>query len=122
MKVKTTNAGTMTDAQFRAAIQNLLRRARFWKPPNLALKKAERKSKSDNKKLKYEYQCNHCNSWFPRKEVQVDHIEPVIDPKVGFVDWNIYISRLFSPESNYQVLCLECHQEKSKKENELRGK
>lgn len=118
-KPKTRNAFTMTEAAFKGAIINLLRRARFWKPPNLVKNKHRRKNQSNNTKLKYEYQCNHCKKWYPDKEVQVDHIEPVV-ATTGFVDYNTYIERLFVEEEGYQVLCLECHKTKSKKENELR--
>jgi 5-methylcytosine-specific restriction endonuclease McrA len=35
-------------------------------------------------------------------------------------DWNIYYSRLFCGEENFRGLCKECHDKKSKKENEQR--
>lgn len=66
------------------------------------------------------YQCAKCKNIFPPKEVQIDHKEPVIEVGVGFVDWNTYIERLFSPLSNYQTLCKACHTKKSNKENKKR--
>ena len=62
------------------------------------------------------YMCSGCQQEFTNKEVEVDHIDPVVDPKVGFVDWNTYIPRLFSPKENYQLLCKACHLVKSNKE------
>ena len=119
MKIKTRNHHTMTESAFRTKLQSVLRNVRWWKPVTAALKLAERKSKSDNKRLKYEYKCSMCLQFFPRKEVQIDHIIPVVD-KEGFKDWNTYIDRLFTEVDNYQVLCLNCHQIKSQSENQER--
>ena len=66
------------------------------------------------------YICKQCGQLFGPKEIQIDHIEPVINPQTGFVDWNTYIQRLFSPLNNYQVLCKKCHSAKSAKENAVR--
>jgi 5-methylcytosine-specific restriction endonuclease McrA len=66
------------------------------------------------------YKCATCNEIFGRKDIQVDHIEPVVDPKVGFVDWETFIQRLFCPASGLQVLCKPCHKVKSLVENEQR--
>lgn len=62
------------------------------------------------------YRCNVCKKEFPSKEIQVDHIKPVVDPKVGFKDWNTYIKRMFCSEKNLQAVCKPCHKEKTKKE------
>jgi hypothetical protein len=57
---------------------------------------------------------------YGNKEISLDHIEPVVDPHLGFVDWNNYIERLFCEASGFQVLCKTCHSAKSKRENEIR--
>lgn len=64
--------------------------------------------------------CNICKDWKPGK-VQVDHIDPVIDPNTGFVDWNTYIRRVFCKKDNLQVVCHDCHQAKTNKERDLRN-
>jgi len=60
-----------------------------------------------------------------KSKVYVDHIEPCI-PIEGFGeskwDWNSYLSRMFCGEDGLQLLCKECHDIKTKKENELRKK
>lgn len=67
-----------------------------------------------------DYTCASCGKTFHRKEIAVDHIEPVIAVG-GFVDWNTYHDRLFVPPDRLQVLCKEtCHREKSKAENSRR--
>ncbi len=68
------------------------------------------------------YLCAGCGKEYTNKDVEVDHITPVVDPSVGFVDWNTYISRMFSPKSNYQVLCTTCHNKKSNEEKASKRK
>jgi len=66
------------------------------------------------------YQCGHCNGTFKREGIQVDHIDPVIDPKVGFVNWDMYIQRLYCDFTLLQVLCRSCHKIKTDNENRRR--
>jgi len=68
------------------------------------------------------FQCKQCLESFPAKQVQVDHVSPVVDPVIGFVDWNTFIDRLLCPKENLQVLCTKCHKEKTKQEKEVRKK
>jgi len=67
------------------------------------------------------YQCAVCNGLFGNKEIQVDHINPVVSPTDGFTCWDDYIKRLFVSTGEYAILCKECHSKKTKKENEGRG-
>jgi len=55
-----------------------------------------------------------------RGKPEVDHVNPVVDPKVGFVGWDEYINRLYVGADEYKVLCRECHAEKSAKEAAIR--
>jgi len=80
---------------------------------------ARRTSQSDNKRLKWEYQCNHCNKWFPDKDVQVDHIVPVGTLKCA-EDLIGFLERL-TPEEGFQVLCKECHNTKTQSERKKGG-
>lgn len=66
------------------------------------------------------YICTVCKKLTPNKECAVDHTSAVIDPEVGFVDFNTYIERLFCSKSNLKILCKRCHTEKSKIENKQR--
>jgi 5-methylcytosine-specific restriction endonuclease McrA len=66
------------------------------------------------------YICNHCGLTFPLKDVQVDHISPVVPLDREIEDWNEYINRLFCEVDKLQVLCKSCHQIKSNRENEER--
>ena len=62
----------------------------------------------------------HSSKKFKREKPQADHKQAVVEVGVGFVDWNTYIERLFCADDGYQILCDECHKDKSKKENKER--
>jgi 5-methylcytosine-specific restriction endonuclease McrA len=66
------------------------------------------------------YTCAKCKGTFGRKDTRIDHIEPVVEVAVGFVDWNTFIERLYCPQEGYQILCRTCHDEKTVQERELR--
>jgi 5-methylcytosine-specific restriction endonuclease McrA len=57
------------------------------------------------------YTCALCDGLFPKKQVQVDHINPVVDPDVGFQGFDVYLERMFCPAENLRILCKECHVE-----------
>lgn len=63
--------------------------------------------------------CAECKKIFTRKEVSIDHIEPVVALK-GFTTWDEYIARLFVNRTAYQILCKPCHVVKSTQENSKR--
>jgi len=68
------------------------------------------------------HKCENCMNVFPRKEVHVDHIIPVVDPKKGFETWDIYIKRLYVDADKRQILCKKDHHTKTQKENKIRRK
>lgn len=108
-----------TDARKHGFIVAVLRAGtRRWPPKYEALNEAktEKKINEKTKRLAQHYLCAMCEEEFTSKDIQVDHIEPVVDPKKGFKDWNTYIPRLFCEKSNLQVLCTSCHKEKTKQE------
>jgi hypothetical protein len=47
----------------------------------------------------------------------MDHKEPVVATNTDKHSWDIYYSRLFCPEENWQGICKPCHDIKSKAEN-----
>lgn len=55
------------------------------------------------------HQCERCGDYCTSKERAVHHVEPVLDPDVGFVDFNTYFARMFT--DNLLLLCKECHKE-----------
>lgn len=68
------------------------------------------------------YKCQSCGSSFGQREVQVDHIEPIVPIGIMSKDmsWDEIVNRTFCSEDKLQVLCTTCHKEKSKHENQQR--
>ena len=121
MEVKR-NDGEWTDGRYRSFITSTLRGGvRRWPPKWKALKAAElgRKINKKSGKLAMHYTCAVCKLEHVAKDVQVDHIEPVVDPAVGFLSWDVYIDRMFCNSGNLQVLCMVCHQLKTKEEKNV---
>jgi len=77
-----------------------------------------RLNKSSGRQAKH-YKCAKCRKLYPSSNVQVDHIIPVVGPE-GFTSFDTYIDRLFCSEDNLQVLCRECHKEKTSCERTAR--
>ena len=124
MKEKTRNNGTWTEAKFKSFITSLLRSGTMrWQPKNECIKKARVR--------RGWYKCEGCGKEVPAtlppkpgnkrriKNIVADHIAPIVDPKVGFVSWDEWISRAFIEKEGYQALCHECHTEKSNKEKAI---
>jgi 5-methylcytosine-specific restriction endonuclease McrA len=115
------NDGEWTEGRYRSFITSTLRSGmRRWPPKWKALKSAEvgRIVNKKTGKLAMHYICAGCNVPHPSKDVQVDHIEPVVNPTTGFVSWDVYIDRMFCEKSNLQVLCTTCHRVKTKEEKD----
>jgi len=97
----------------RGFITPVLRRASLRWPPRNETLRLSRVSRGY-------YSCAMCKGTFHRKEVVVDHIDPVIDPQRGFTTWDEFIARLFVETGSYQTLCYTCHKAKSMIENNIR--
>ena len=108
-----------TEGRLKSFITSTLRGGfRRYPPKYDSLKEAQvgKKINSKSQRLAMHYKCNRCKEAFPAKEVQVDHILPVVCPKKGFESWDIFIARLFCSSDNLQVLCKVCHGIKTKDE------
>lgn len=68
------------------------------------------------------YTCESCKNSFGPKEINRDHIIPVISVETGFTTWTDYINRLFTKSEGIQILCLKCHENKTVIENHMRTK
>ena len=119
------NGGKWTEARYRSFVTSTLRAgSRKWPPKyeTLNAAKTEKEINKATKRLAQHYLCAMCEQEYTQKDVQVDHIKPVIDPKKGFVSWDTYIDRMFCEGKNLQVLCKVCHAEKTKLEKEISKK
>jgi 5-methylcytosine-specific restriction endonuclease McrA len=121
--VKERNGGEWTDARFRSFVTSALRAAsRRWPVKYKALKEAfaGRKVNAKTGKLAMHYKCAECKQLFVAADVQVDHINPVVDPKKGFTTWDSFIDRMFCEAENLQVLCKPDHKIKTDQEKQER--
>lgn len=108
---KTRCNGLWTEARFNSFIKNLLRQGtRKWAPIQ--------QTKSDARTRRGFYRCAGCKEEVPATilvngkrthNVAVDHIEPIIDPAVGFTTWSDVIESMYCEKNNLQLLCKACH-------------
>lgn len=107
-----------------AAVFSALRRAHRNSPEyrqTLANAKSEYfiTCKNGNQARRVQYECKACGNKGSRKNVYVDHREPVI-AVTGFQGFETYIKRLFCGTVGLDILCKSCHDRKTKHENFLR--
>ena len=115
--------GQWTEAKYTNFIKNQLRSGtRKWAPIHQCLK--------DARVGRGLYHCAGCDETVSGtmidpdknkrvKNIFVDHTNPIVDPAVGFVDWNTFIENTFCELDNLQALCKKCHDEKTKEEREV---
>lgn len=118
---KTRCSGKWTESKFNSFIKNNLRRmCSKWAPIQETLKEARTRRGF--------YRCAGCGEEVPAtkvkdgkrvKFVHVDHTIPIIDPAVGFVSWDETINRMFAEKENLQLLCGDCHDEKTNEERAI---
>jgi len=121
---KTRCGGRWTEARFKSFITSALRSAHSkWGPKAAAKKKAWVK--------RGVYKCEECGKEGPAtlppkpgnkrrlNNAAVDHVTPVVDPEVGFTNWDEYVERMFIEEDGYQILCWSCHSDKTNEERKI---
>jgi hypothetical protein len=107
------------NASIRGALRRMFARSPVVREVLMKVRRTVPKFNSDgnrSKKDAVQYHCSVCSEWVKSTAVSVDHITPVICVDDGFVDWNVFISRLFCEPDNLQVICDTCHQEKTNAE------
>lgn len=118
-----TNKKEWSSGRLKSFITSTLRGGfRRYPPKYEVLKEAfiDKRINEKTKRLGSHYRCNACQNVFPSKEVNVDHINPIVNPEMGFISWDSFIENLFCDKNNLQVLCSECHTAKSAVENKIR--
>lgn len=119
---KTYNNGQWSQSRFNSFVKSALRSAsQRWPPKYTVLSKAcigQQLNPKSGRLAKF-YTCNRCNNSFPMKEVEVNHITPVV-PVEGFDSWDKVIERLFCEEEGLEVVCKPCHKIITKEENQER--
>ncbi len=118
-------ASNWTEGRLKSFITSCLRGGfRRYPPKYEVLTEAfvDKRINEKTKRVSAHYRCGSCNGVFPTKEVQIDHIKPIVSPIDGFVSWDVFINNLFCDKENLQVLCVACHKAKTEKENNKRKK
>lgn len=118
---KTRCDGQWTEAKFNSFIKSLLRQGtRRWAPIQ--------NTKKEARVSRGLYECNTCKRHVAptyrdgrnrKQNIFVDHIEPIVDPAVGFTTWDDCIQRMFCEKDNLQLMCKDCHDKKSQEEKEI---
>lgn len=124
MTVKRYNSGQWTESRFNSFIKSALRSASVrWPPRYETLADAYVGTIKNVKtgRMAKHYQCNSCKNAFPAKDVQVNHIVPVV-PVDGFDSWDAVIARMYCEKDGLEVLCIPCHKQVTQEENILRKK
>jgi hypothetical protein len=122
MSIKTRNNNSWTEARFTSFVKSALRNAsQRWPPKYQVLSEAcvGQKINPKSGRLAKFYKCKRCQDDFVAKEVQVNHISPVI-PVSGFDSWNGVIERMFCEKEGLEVVCIPCHKNITKLENDER--
>ncbi len=115
------NGGKWTDSRFNSFVKGALRAASSrWPPKFEALNNAYvgKKINSKSGREAKHFKCNCCWQDFPASEVQVDHIQAVIDPFKGFISWDEVVKRMFCETEGFQILCKPCHKAKTAAERQ----
>lgn len=120
--VKNYNGGQWTQARYNSFVKSALRSAsQRWPPKYETLNSACVGTKINHKtgRMAKHYKCNACKDDFPAKDVEVNHILPIV-PVSGFDSWDGVISRMFCEKDGLEVLCKPCHKEVTQSENKER--
>jgi 5-methylcytosine-specific restriction endonuclease McrA len=115
--------GTLTEAGRHAKIVGYLRSGSKWWKPKMETLRLARVGTRVNKatgRMAMHHKCKICKEDFPSKEVQVDHITPLVGAE-GFKTWDEFIGILFCEKEGMQVLCKPCHQIKTNIEKAARA-
>lgn len=113
------NGGEWTTARYVSFVKGGLRSlSQRWPPRNQCINNAcvgTRINPSSGRSAKH-YKCAACGGEFVRKEVEANHINPVV-PVTGFDSWTGVIERLLCELDGWEALCKPCHKKVSATEN-----
>ena len=119
------NSGKWTEAKFNSFVKSALRAAsRKWPPKYETLNEAfvgKKINPASGREAKM-FICASCVGEFPASKIQIDHIEPIINPTLGFTNWDDVVNRMFCEKENLQCLCTDCHKIKTAAEKAAASK
>lgn len=113
--------GQWTESRYRSFITSLIRSgSNRWAPIS--------DTKKDARVSRGLYECACCKEHVPptvrdgRRRVQnifVDHIDPIVDPEIGFESWDVFIEKMYCEKDKLQLLCKACHDLKTADERAI---
>lgn len=113
------NGGQWTRARFNAFIKSALRTASMRWPPRNDVLKRSRVERGKYRCAGYQVRPHIVTkSLAGKNNVFVDHIDPIVNPEVGFISWDELIADMFCEADNLQILCGDCHDRKTRDERE----
>lgn len=118
--VRNRNGGTWSEARFFQAIRSALRGVfKFWVPAKEVLM-AARVPWPGPRGRKWGFVCERCQTLNLRDQVEIDHVQPAGACR-SLAELADFIANL-TPEhpAAFQVLCLDCHRQKTDKEAKRR--
>ena len=102
-------------------IQALRRASYRWKGRWQAENRSKMIREVVGKRKFYDYFCEECGLVIEKKNSQMDHVLPIVDPKKGFEGFSDeYMDRFFPYADGWQRLCKPCHAIKTAQENDVR--
>ena len=122
--IKTRCSGQWTEARYRSFVISLLRAGTMrWRPKHDAIKRAfigNGPNPRTGRPCKL-HRCERCAGIFSQSDMVADHRQPVVEPEIGFVDWNTYISRMFVESDAFDSICVTCHASITAEQNQIRA-
>ncbi len=64
------------------------------------------------------YRCEKCKKL--NEKIQVDHINPTVNPETGWDGYDGFITRMFCPSDQLKNLCHGCHKVLTDSQNKVR--
>lgn len=108
----------------RNAIKGAIRRAFARSELHRRVKAASEVVHTDSSRprVKTWSKCTKCKTIDAKSYMVVDHIQPVIEVHTTLEDisWDELVNRIWCEENNLQILCIPCHNLKSKDEMKQR--
>ena len=93
---------------------HLRRMSQRWKPIYGKLNEGKRPVTAEDKakygnRIRYVYDCEVCHNWFPKREIEIDHIIPCGSIKDISTDVGPFVERLLCERDGLRRVCHECH-------------
>jgi hypothetical protein len=96
----------------KSKITQAVRRIWYWSPDHKLVKARCKQSKDL-------YRCERCRAL--TNKLQIDHVEPVVDPVMGWQGYEVFITRMFpDPSIGLRGLCPTCHTKLTEAQNIVR--